>query len=70
MYEIKIHAIVKTFGKELTHSEMKKIIDKALWGCEEFRDVQIIDYEGDTKEEPNPFSDIRRQILEESSIVS
>jgi hypothetical protein len=66
-YEIKITAIVKTFGKEITHSQMREIISNALWSSKELRDVLIIDYEGDTLADLNPFSDIRQQILEESS---
>lgn len=49
MYQIEIKAFVKTTdGKEFTHSEMLRIIDRALWDCEEFRDVEIFDYKGDT----------------------
>lgn len=70
VYEIKFTALIKTFGKEFTHKQMIRLIDRALWKCEEFRDVQIIHYEGDTLDNPNPFSDIRLQILEDCQSAS
>jgi hypothetical protein len=71
-YEIKLTAIVKTFGKNLTHSQMKTILNNALWASEDFRDVQIIDYQGDTLEDPktttfqNPFFNLKQSPSEES----
>lgn len=60
MYDIKVQVLIKTMGKEYTHSQMEKLISDALWSCLEFRDVDIVKYEGNTL--PNapirPFSNI------------
>lgn len=50
-YEVCVKIIIKTFGKTLTHNEMRKIIEDSLWKCDEFRDIQLYDYEGDTEDD-------------------
>lgn len=45
---MKIKCIVKTsHGKKFTHQELKRIIDKALWGQSEFRGVDIYEFISD-----------------------
>jgi hypothetical protein len=50
-YEITLNFAVKTLGQTFTHSEMEQILKETLWNVKEFRDVQIIAYDGDTEED-------------------
>jgi hypothetical protein len=63
-YEVNVKILIKTMGIELTHSQMKKIIERALWKCPEFRDIDLYEYEGDTLEDKKIFSDVIPQISE------
>lgn len=53
-YEITLHFAVKTMGQNFTHSQMEQILKETLWNVKEFREVQILAYEGDTEEELKP----------------
>jgi hypothetical protein len=69
-YEIKLTAIVKTFGKNMTRQQMYNIINDALWLSKDLRDVLIVEFEGDFEEEKTFFSDIKLPIEEDFPFVS
>lgn len=70
VYEIEFKALVKTFSPNTTHSEMENIIYNALSNSQEIRDIMIVDYKGDTKEDPKKnicygtFEELRNFYLE------
>ncbi len=50
-YVVKFELELKTMGVKITHSDMQSLISDALWNITEFRNVQILSYEGDTEED-------------------
>ena len=63
-YEIKVVAILKTFGKK-THQELEKIVDEALWKHPDLRDVLMTKFESDAEDKKTklPFTDINLQTI-------
>ncbi len=63
-YEIKLTVLIKTLGEKYTKEEFYEIFNKALWSIEEFRDIEIYEFEVDPEYIEKHFSDIREQVID------
>lgn len=62
-YDITISLQIKTF-EPFEEEKMLILIRNTLLNLQEFRDVIIYDYTTDCEKKPNPFSDVRKQVID------
>lgn len=65
-YNIKLNLEIEFFDTKVSHRMCRKALEDILSSQNCFKKVKLLNYDGNTMNDENPFSDIRSQILEEA----
>jgi len=66
-YNIKINLEITFYEGKISHHNARELIRDILMESKHFKNVRLLNYQGNSLNDDNPFSDVRREILEASS---